>query len=78
MPPEVEGTEQSMIMHEMQHKLVCRWRVRVNPLHTLPGYILLVNKLLSPCNCFHGLRGEKTVSSCETETDRVAVNDPSL
>lgn len=31
-------------------------------LHELPGYILLVNELLSPGNCFHGLRGQEAVA----------------
>lgn len=31
----------------------------------VPCYILLVNELLSPGNCFHGFWGQEAVASCE-------------
>lgn len=52
---------------------VCRWTVC-----TVPGYVLFVNQLLSPRNCFHGLRGEEAVSCREAETERLAVNGHDL
>lgn len=36
-------------------------------MHTVPGYILLVNELLSPGNCFHGLKGQEAIACQERE-----------
>lgn len=34
----------------------------------LPGYVLFVNQLLSPCNRFHGLRGEEAIPCRQAQT----------